>query len=221
MPHSEIPGSKPVRGSPRLIAAYHVLHRLSAPRHPPDTLLALDCARNQKTDGSRRAIAGEPKPMRPPRQTSLNHAFRSEKTSFASNTSGIPRSGGDHDWYAIERQAYELRCRRPDLADRPSNRALLRRRNRMRFLFTMSWNERPDPQTKPDIASAWPLIAASPSKIAHRRRALQPSRRVRDLQTLVFHRNVGRPNDASRQTLVEPDGIEPTTSCLQSTRSPN
>ena len=37
-PHSEIPGSKPVRGSPGLIAAYHVLHRLSAPRHPPDTL---------------------------------------------------------------------------------------------------------------------------------------------------------------------------------------
>ena len=41
-PHSEIPGSKPVRGSPRLIAAYHVLHRLSSPRHPPDTLKTLD-----------------------------------------------------------------------------------------------------------------------------------------------------------------------------------
>jgi hypothetical protein len=41
-PHSEILGSKPVRGSPGLIAAYHVLHRLSAPRHPPDALLTLD-----------------------------------------------------------------------------------------------------------------------------------------------------------------------------------
>jgi hypothetical protein len=41
-PHSEILGSKLVRSSPRLIAAYHVLHRLSAPRHPPDTLMALD-----------------------------------------------------------------------------------------------------------------------------------------------------------------------------------
>ena len=41
-PHSEILGSKPVRGSPKLIAAYHVLHRLSAPRHPPDTLMTLD-----------------------------------------------------------------------------------------------------------------------------------------------------------------------------------
>src|SRR3979411_2006902 len=43
-PHSEILGSKLVRSSPRLIAAYHVLHRLLAPRHPPDTLIALDCS---------------------------------------------------------------------------------------------------------------------------------------------------------------------------------
>ena len=41
-PHSEILGSKLVRSSPRLIAAYHVLHRLSAPRHPLDALKALD-----------------------------------------------------------------------------------------------------------------------------------------------------------------------------------
>jgi hypothetical protein len=41
LPHSEIPGSKPVCGSPRLIAAYHVLLRLSAPRHPPCTLSSL------------------------------------------------------------------------------------------------------------------------------------------------------------------------------------
>src|ERR1700680_4104214 len=40
-PHSEIPGSKPVCGSPRLIAAYRVLRRLSAPRHPPCTLSSL------------------------------------------------------------------------------------------------------------------------------------------------------------------------------------
>ena len=41
-PHSEILGSKLVRSSPRLIAAYHVLHRLSAPRHPPNALITLD-----------------------------------------------------------------------------------------------------------------------------------------------------------------------------------
>ena len=40
-PHSDIPGSKPACGSPRLIAACHVLHRLLAPRHPPYALSSL------------------------------------------------------------------------------------------------------------------------------------------------------------------------------------
>ena len=41
LPHSEIRGSRPVSGSPRLIAAVHVLHRLSSPRHPPRALRSL------------------------------------------------------------------------------------------------------------------------------------------------------------------------------------
>ena len=41
-PHSEICGSKVVRTSPQLIAAYHVFHRLLLPRHPPNALMALD-----------------------------------------------------------------------------------------------------------------------------------------------------------------------------------
>jgi hypothetical protein len=40
-PHSEICGSKGARPSPQLIAACHVLHRLSVPRHPPDALKRL------------------------------------------------------------------------------------------------------------------------------------------------------------------------------------
>ena len=42
MPHSEIHGSKLIRSSPRLIAAYHVLLRLCMPRHPPNALTTLD-----------------------------------------------------------------------------------------------------------------------------------------------------------------------------------
>jgi hypothetical protein len=38
LPHSDIPGSKPAGGSPGLIAAIHVLHRLLVPRHPPCAL---------------------------------------------------------------------------------------------------------------------------------------------------------------------------------------
>ena len=38
-PHSEICGSKDICSYPQLIAAYHVFHRLSVPRHPPCALL--------------------------------------------------------------------------------------------------------------------------------------------------------------------------------------
>ena len=37
-PHSEIRGSQDICSYPRLIAAYHVFHRLSVPRHPPYAL---------------------------------------------------------------------------------------------------------------------------------------------------------------------------------------
>ena len=40
-PHSDIPGSMPACGSPRLIAACHVLRRFPAPRHPPFALSSL------------------------------------------------------------------------------------------------------------------------------------------------------------------------------------
>ena len=40
LPHSDIPGSKPVCGSPGLFAAYHVLLRLLKPRHPPFALIS-------------------------------------------------------------------------------------------------------------------------------------------------------------------------------------
>ena len=42
LPHSDISGSKPILGSPKLFAEYHVFHRLLLPRHPPDALFLLD-----------------------------------------------------------------------------------------------------------------------------------------------------------------------------------
>ena len=112
-PHSEIHGSMPVRGSPGLIAAYHVLHRLSAPRHPPDTLKTLDCSHYQRAPFSRLSSKTQPsfdglfqKNPLPIRLGSLRtlplvrgfgrrwlypndrQAIVREKTSFASNTSG-------------------------------------------------------------------------------------------------------------------------------------
>ena len=48
LPHSEIRGSKPILGSSRLIAEYHVFHRLLLPRHSPNALLALDLIQKKK-----------------------------------------------------------------------------------------------------------------------------------------------------------------------------
>ena len=47
-PHSETHGSKPIPGSPWLVAGYHVLHRLLLPRHPPNALFALDLIQKEQ-----------------------------------------------------------------------------------------------------------------------------------------------------------------------------
>ena len=40
-PHSDICGSMDICSSPKLIAAYHVFHRLLVPRHPPYALISI------------------------------------------------------------------------------------------------------------------------------------------------------------------------------------
>ena len=66
MPHSEIHGSKLVCNSPWLIAAYHVLHRLLVPRHPPYALSNL-------TKNSRRNLSF---------RKNHNILFSCQRTSF-------------------------------------------------------------------------------------------------------------------------------------------
>ena len=63
-PHSDAPGSKPVCGSPRLIAACRVLLRPRAPRHPPYALAPLTAPRippgPRHLSASRRGRASSP-----------------------------------------------------------------------------------------------------------------------------------------------------------------
>src|SRR3712207_6246696 len=61
-PHSDIRGSTIARISPRLFAACHVLHRLLAPRHPPDALFTL-------------RIANRHRPHAGPSRAPSEHAF--------------------------------------------------------------------------------------------------------------------------------------------------
>ncbi len=154
LPHSEIHGSKFVRNSPWLIAAYDVLHRLSAPRHPPNALKALDhshcrcpphpCGRNE-IDRRKDQLLRDLSDRRRLSLRILRHA------AFG----------------AAFEQIFSSRCqtaRLPAFAEADGF-----------FFFTTD-------------ASRW-LALVDPAG----------------------------PNPS----LVEPDGIEPTTSCLQSRRSPN
>ena len=80
-PHSEILGSKPACGSPRLIAACHVLHRLLAPRHSPYALSSLIIKLTQSVFPFVQAkIALTTKNRRPDSRVSIFPALRSLAT---------------------------------------------------------------------------------------------------------------------------------------------
>jgi hypothetical protein len=164
-PHSEIRGSKAVRASPRLIAAYHVLHRLSAPRHPPITLKALDRSHYRCSP-----LGSGPK--------DCSFGYTDRKTICFEHIRDRRGQADNHNWSSFIRRLLHPR----------SN-------DRTCFLFTMTNNTRGPLARR---AKRTGLPAPCETFLIQDVRA---SRRSSDL--------------------VEPDGIEPTTSCLQSTRSPN
>ena len=63
-PHSEITGSKGARASPVLIAACHVLHRLSTPRHPLEALMRLIVLSKTHACFAVRSTQGQGDPIR-------------------------------------------------------------------------------------------------------------------------------------------------------------
>src|SRR5260370_10850858 len=80
-PHSEIFGSKCAGTSPKLIAACHVLHRLSVPRHPPNALIVLDLTFCQRNGDLTVTISAR----------SLQGTTPTTKTAFLPNPSPLPR----------------------------------------------------------------------------------------------------------------------------------
>ena len=134
-PHSEIAGSKGASASPALIAACHVLHRLSAPRHPSEALQRLIVSQQNP------CMNGLP----PGKRWATDPCLVLLCQTMSSRT-----RPGTHDWAAE--------------------------------FFLHNVNRNP-----PKPAGAKPVRDRAPSSTG----------------------------------MVEPDGIEPTTSCLQSTRSTN
>jgi hypothetical protein len=164
-PHSEIFGSKLIRSSPKLIAAYYVLHRLHAPRHPLNALKALDRSHYRCPQRPAALLSS-----RPPviglneicHAITARHFDRSDQIN--QNSRGV---------FEPPRGCRVKRCKKPSLYDvERSGRSGSRRKATAKLaLCVRRW--------------------------------------------LVGIR-IGLP-----PRMVEPDGIEPTTSCLQSTRSPN
>ena len=83
LPHSEISGSKRACRSPKHIAACHVLHRLSVPRHPPSTLSnltikCLDLMRSAASDILRHRCASHLQPIFNCQGTLRSHGTNAE-----------------------------------------------------------------------------------------------------------------------------------------------
>jgi hypothetical protein len=181
-PHSEIPGSKLVRSSPRLIAAYHVLHRLSAPRHPPNALKALDRSHDRCSPSGSAAKAAEPNAHTVTKRP-VTDRFRDRSQLLA-----------EHD---RRRSALAAPTATFPLHD---------------VTLAIPPGLKPQGTAKPCALSGWcstPPWSSTLLDTPRRRRALRRARRRQNAGAGWWSR------------MVETDGIEPTTSCLQSTRSPS
>ena len=112
-PHSEIHGSKGIRTSPWLIAAYHVLHRLCMPRHTPIALKTLDCSHCQCPSGDGTGN----------KKTSFSRSVRWLRLGKANHVPEIERfrrrTTASHEWERVDPvQIYSLRCRTEQASDR-------------------------------------------------------------------------------------------------------
>ena len=184
-PHSEIPGSKLIRSSPRLIAAYYVLHRLCTPRHPLDALKTLDRSHYQCPQHHQR-----PNPLAigtPPSSVIFVRCF---STPVLIGQIKLTRF---HVALLILPGVRVKRFRKPSL-----------------YNVERSANPTHDGTGSANFA----LVSHAVYRIIVRRR-------LRYGATTFVSEWLAKPKLHEQRRLVEPDGIEPTTSCLQSRRSPS
>ena len=190
-PHSEIFGSKPIPGSPKLIAGYRVLHRLLLPRHPPNALIALDLTRKKKDPASLRA-SGYPRQV--PQRLLRSKACIYSRLPVREDLVSVL----DLDNAAVFPQSEDRAIRTPTRV-RPTT--LIISLNDVNAIQDRC--VRLDGTAQTAVRSSrriwWSLPAGAAGK--RKTRLDQP--------------------DRAKRGMVEPDGVEPTTSCLQSRRSTN
>ena len=148
-------GSKLVRSSPDLIAAYHVLHRLSAPRHPPNTLKTLDRFHDRcpipSAKGPDRHGSHRDSPVRDPSIHSFQDHFllrthptkaRGQPAFMIVTLQGSKALNGDVGTRSIDTDM----THRPGRSfDPPSDLVTSMPQHRMHSLFTMTNNPRRTP----------------------------------------------------------------------------
>ena len=132
-PHSEIFGSKCAGNSPKLIAACHVLHRLSVPRHPPNALIVLDLTFCQRNDDLAIIISAR----------SVQGTTPTHETAFLPNPSTLPR-----------RQSEDLDFKTSSL---PMNDVKERYRRRHTALCSMRWWRQTGSNRRPPACKAGAL----------------------------------------------------------------
>jgi hypothetical protein len=195
LPHSEIPGSPIARISPGLFAACHVLHRLSVPRHPPDALV------------SRLIIA----PPSPAMHTTAAHRAKPPRAKPQGPTQCLPRtergaavSHEDTSLGHIPEQALLAHPNRQSSAAPTGQETLLPGPVRLGHITTLSSPFNQPRRNRPRRCRN--LLRASGAPCAASR----------------FGSSAGRTSrGGSFAGLVEVNGFEPMTSCLQSRRSPS
>ena len=234
-PHSDIHGSKPARGSPWLFAACHVLHRLLAPRHPPNALLILAFSRPRswriKKQPIRRQAASKPQELASRtsqrRQFTCmtmtmgcqSHANASEGDQYQPcTTPKCQHDQNDHLTLFISSLVQERYRTKVQLPDDPKDRLATQPRSITASVLcacnsseqepasTGNWR----PQQEPASTGNWrPLVDCFCNR-------LMAYRMVRSqLRVVCSSLRYGQ------TTLVEAIGIEPTTYGLQSRRSPS
>ena len=192
-PHSEIFGSKLIRSSPKLIAAYYVLHRLCAPRHPLNALKALDRSHYQCPQSRTRAGAKSSDHRRSDQNVGFSRGVACLARGIRAEATSSPSLNDGQDPAGVPRN---------DRRRRPPN-----------CFFKM---RQAGPAVRQVRASIAPGSIVVPLSVAIRARLSWSSRLRKVHRTLSDRRSA-----PTAIEVVEPDGIEPTTSCLQSRRSPN
>ena len=202
LPHSDIHGSTPARGSPWLFAACHVLHRLLVPRHPPNALIALDTHAT----------------------TSVAHHAQKQNISQLTADRLQITAAVIANLFSSGKHVYSL-----STSHNASERMLPRSRrpaHRCTSTSGQTWLTAARPETHQNLihtlndrdARTRPLARANApnGNIKPRHRRIKCAEL---LSSPWFAQS--RSQHHRQRRLVEANGIEPMTSCLQSRRSPS